>query len=421
MLEINNSKRTCFESIPVDPFWNTGEEKELKIHKIHSYPAKFPAFITTKALQYAQDNGLSPKRIADVFCGCGTVALEAKRNGISFWGCDINPVATMIAKAKSYQYSNKKLNKYYSDILSCYESYSYQHELYKEADERLKYWYKKKQYIDLFNLKSAVDEVVPSKSYYSYFFTCAFSNILKPTSKWLTKSIKPQIDPQKKPLDVMSAFDEQFNFMLSANDECDVDSYAGVKILTQNILNNRVKHPCVDMIVTSPPYVTSYEYADLHQLSSLWLEYADDYRDLRNGSIGSLHHDYNFEKEVKRLNRAGMDVVFGLLDRDKSKARSIAKYYLDMQQVTNQCYEMLSDNGMALFVIGNTEYKGIRVDNAKHLAEALYCSGFKNVSATKRKIKNKILTPYRDKIGRFTTNKSGRKVYSEEFIIVGKK
>ena len=27
----------------------------------------------------------------------------------------------------------------------------------------------------------------------------------------------------------------------------------------------------VDLIVTSPPYVTSYEYADLHQLSSLWL------------------------------------------------------------------------------------------------------------------------------------------------------
>lgn len=34
----------------------------------------------------------------------------------------------------------------------------------------------------------------------------------------------------------------------------------------------------VDLLVTSPPYVTSYEYADLHQLSLIWLRFGDDYR-----------------------------------------------------------------------------------------------------------------------------------------------
>ncbi|MDR0932038.1 MAG: hypothetical protein LBM70_03350 [Victivallales bacterium] len=46
------------------------------MHRIHAYPAKFPAFITTKAISYALENGLAPKRIADIFCGCGTVAFE---------------------------------------------------------------------------------------------------------------------------------------------------------------------------------------------------------------------------------------------------------------------------------------------------------------------------------------------------------
>ena len=421
MLAIENSIKVCFDSIPVDPFWNTGEEKELKVHRIHSYPAKFPAFITTKALQYARENGLAPACVADIFCGCGTVALEAKRNDIDFWGCDINPVATMIAKAKSHKYKNKRLEKYYFDILSCYETYKCVPGIYKDANERLKYWYKKKQYTDLYNLKRAINKTVPKKSNYYYFFICAFSNILKPTSKWLTKSIKPQVDPDKKPADVAQAFGEQFKFMSRANEESDIAYSSNVEILTQNILNGRAKHPSVDMIVTSPPYVTSYEYADLHQLSSLWLDYADDYRDLRNGSIGSLQHDYNFEREVKHLNDSGMNIVFSLLDRDKAKARSVAKYFLDMQKVTDKCHRMLSASGMVLFVIGNTEYKGIRIENAKHLVESLYDSGFKNVSATKRKIQNKILTPYRDGVGRFTTNKSGRKIYSEEFIIVGRK
>ena len=421
MQVIENSRKVCFDSIPVDPFWNTGAEKELKVHKIHSYPAKFPAFITTKALEYARGEGLGPERVADIFCGCGTVALESTRNDIAFWGCDINPVATMIAKAKSYKYKDKRLQEYYSAIRSYYETYESMHDTYKNANERLKYWYKKKQYLDLYNLKCAINETVPRKSNYYYFFICAFSNILKPTSKWLTKSIKPQVDPDKKPADVAKAFAEQFKFMSRANEESDISYYSDVEILTQNFLNGRLKRPKVDMIVTSPPYVTSYEYADLHQLSSLWLDYADDYRDLRNGSIGSLQHDYNFDREVKRLNHSGMNIVFSLLDRDKSKAKSVAKYFLDMQKVTDKCHKMLSANGMALFVIGNTEYKGIRIENAKHLAESLYESGFKDVSATKRKIKNKILTPYRDSVGRFTTDKSGRKIYSEEFIIVGRK
>ena len=71
--------------------WNFGDEREDPIHRIHSYPAKFPAFITTKALRYAKKQGVNVRIVADVFCGCGTSAVEAKKNGKNFWGCDINP------------------------------------------------------------------------------------------------------------------------------------------------------------------------------------------------------------------------------------------------------------------------------------------------------------------------------------------
>jgi hypothetical protein len=76
---------------------------------------------------------------------------------------------------------------------------------------------------------------------------------------------------------------------------------------------------------------------------------------------------------------------------------------------------------MALFVIGNTKYSDVTIDNANHLVESLFSAGFSSVKITKRKISKKILTPYRDKRGRFTTDNEGRKVYSEEFIIIGQK
>ena len=414
-------RRLDFESIPEDSFWNTGEQTELKMHRIHAYPAKFPAFITTKTLEYANKRLIKVSKIADVFCGCGTVAFESKRNNIDFWGCDINPVATMIAKTKSRKYCSDKLYYYYNAILRTYYSVPKDDLLYENAHERLKYWYSKLQFDELYRLKTAIDTAIPTRSVYKNFFYCAFSNILKASSKWLTKSIKPQIDPNKIPSNVMKAFEAQYKFMVKANEENDAVGTASSKINTANFLSASLKRPKVDLIVTSPPYVTSYEYADLHQLSSLWLQYANDYRELRDGSIGSLFHVYNFDREMKQLNQSASSVVGKLIEKDKRTARSVAKYYLDMQRASSLCYEMLNEQGMALFVIGDTEYQGVKIGNARHLAESLLGSGFASVCITKRKITRKILTPYRDLFGKFSTNHSDRRVYGEEFILIGRK
>jgi len=261
---------------------------------------------------------------------------------------------------------------------------------------------------------------VPQNSKYLNFFLTAFSNILKPTSIWLTKSIKPQVDPNKKPADVGEAFTQQFEMMRKANLENNISAHSKINIENVNFLKKKIKSSFVDLIVTSPPYVTSYEYADLHQLSTLWLDFVDDYKTLREGTIGSLYHNSNFIKEVKQLNKSGEEIVFQLYNKDKSKAKSTAKYFVDIQKSVKKSYEMLNNNGIALFVIGDTEYKTVRINNAKHLLESMFSVGYKDIEITKRKISNKILTPYRDKKGKFTTDKNSRKVYAEEFIIIGK-
>jgi hypothetical protein len=292
---------------------------------------------------------------------------------------------------------------------------------YKNANERLKYWYTNKQYNELAYLKSLIFEFVPQNSDCLDFFLCAFSNILKPASKWLTKSIKPQIDPNKKSLDIRLLFERQCDKMFAAQREISFGGCAINEIITGNFLDDKIKLPMIDIIVTSPPYVTSYEYADLHQLSSLWLDYADDYKELRKGTIGSKYHDYNFEEKVLNLNGTGKYIVQELMNKDKSKARSVTKYFLDMQDVIKKTYNILNTDGMAMFVIGNMEYKGVKIDNVKHLANSLREAGYRMILASKRKISKKILTPYRDKNGKFTTDSNERKVYSEEFILIGRK
>ena len=403
--------------------WDFGDSKEDLIHKIHSYPAKFPAFITTKALEYAEENGVRVKTIADVFCGCGTTAVEAKRNGKDFWGCDINPVATLIAQVKTRHYSDATLERYFSAIKDSFCSISTTKKDYEKINDRIRYWFEEKNIEYLLKLKKAISLEVSNHSPYQKFFLCAFSNILKPTSRWLTKSIKAQVDPHKSPRDVMGAFEDQFVLMRKANRENIFPKNGNnAQIVRRNFLSIRSKKPIADLIVTSPPYVVSYDYASIHQLSILWLDFACDYRDLRRDMIGN---EYGVktpsESDIEKFLEPAGETYKNLLQANRRKAVSVARYFIDMEKTVKKCHSILNRNGLVLFVIGNTEYKNTKIDNAGYLVECMKKADFQNIEIIKRRISLKIMTPYRDSRGRFTRDSTKRRVYNEEFIVTGRK
>ena len=387
--------------------------------RIHAYPAKFPAFIATRAFEYAREEGVNISTVADIFCGCGTVALESKVHDFDFWGCDINPVATLIAKVKGSNYNGEKVRKYYEKICKFYSGCMLGANRYQEANARLRYWFTENSYCNLLKVYLAIIHSVDEEKY-SEAFLCIFSAILKVCSRWLTKSIKPQIDPDKKEIDVFRRFTEQYKKFLKAMEEMDLHQ-ASIVIQCGNFLKLE-ELPGADLIVTSPPYVTSCEYADLHQLSSLWLQYANDYRELRRGSIGSVYNSEGFQIDFDGLNDTGRDMVRDLIRNCglTSKVKSVARYFSDMQRVIEKCSVMLNPDGMLLFVIGDTEYKGVKIQNARYLVESLEENGYTDIKISKRTISKGICVPYRDEKGKFSTNKSNRKVYHEEFIISGR-
>ena len=425
---LNASSTTVATSSSPDSssYWDFGDRKEQTedpIHRIHSYPAKFPGFITTKALEHAERNGVDVKVVADVFCGCGTTAVEAKRRGKSFWGCDINPVATLIAKVKTRHYRDPALVRYFGAIQDGFRNTKPSMEDRARISDRIRYWFEDRNIEDLIRLDRSIRRFTSANSPYRAFFLCGLSNILKPTSRWLTKSIKAQLDPHKSPRGVMEAFEDQFNQMRRA---CGNNRFPAhgqtVRIRTQDFLASKKPSCLVDLIVTSPPYVTSYNYADIHQLSTLWLRSATDYRELRRGMLGN---QYGVEppspKAVERLGTTTAEMYRGLLSECPHKAHSVARYFLDVDRAVAKCWRMLNDGGMAVFVIGNTEYKGIRIDNAAHLARSLDRAGFRDIASSRRKISSKIMTPYRDARGRFTRDLTAREVYGEEFVVVGRR
>ena len=403
--------------------WDFGDTREDPIHRIHPYPAKFPAFITTKALEHAEAAGVEVRNVADVFCGCGTTAVEAKRNGKDFWGCDINPLAILIAQVKTHRYRDKTLARLSEAICDEVARTDVTSEDRAGVTDRIRYWFDDNNVNDLIRLDRAIRRWTTPYSPYRKFFQCGFSAILKATSFWLTKSIKAQKDPDKEPRGVMEAYAEQVALMRRANAKnIFPEPSPKTQIRARNFLGRTRNNTKADLIVTSPPYVTSYDYADIHQLSTLWLRYAADYRSLRKKMLGNRQGVRPpREGVIKKLGNTAWRTFQDMREVDPGHASSIARYLVDLDKAVRRCWDVLEDDGMTVFVIGNTQYKGVKVDNAQHLEASMDRAGFAKVRVIPRRVSQKTMPPYRDPRGRFTRDSGQRQVYAAEFVLIGRK
>lgn len=408
-------------SAPLSPTWAEPVIAESIVHRIHAYPARFPAFLVHKAFDYAAEQGVEIRRVADVFCGSGTVAYEAATQNIEFWGCDINPVATLIARVKSARLNPCQFEERGQRIMRAFDRASISPALSSTAISRLQPWYLPSQFEDLVRLRNAILSEVGSEGDEALAFECAFSAILKSASQWRSRSIKPSKDPNKRPAAVLNAFHRQCRLMTLALSEMATIPRPRSEIVHGNVADVPSPRIPVDLIVTSPPYATSYDYADIHQLSALWLGFYEDHRDLRTSAIGTSTRRANLGKALRELNSVGTQIVFSLFDQNRYLAEATATYFLDIQKVVKRCHDFLRSGGISVFVIGNTQLNGVHIDNANHLVESLIEAGFVDVRVVKRQLANKPNTPYRLPNGRLSASPTGMQIYAEEYIVMAQR
>ncbi|MER9372023.1 hypothetical protein [Mesorhizobium sp. M0491] len=405
-------------SVPVSDAWTSTPAVENRVHRIHAYPAKFPAFMISAALAYAQSEGVEVCRVADVFCGCGTVAYEAAARGLEFWGCDINPVATLIAEVKAFKIDVVLFEAHVASVASRFDDASSSPAISTQAIDRLLPWYDALQFDDLAKLLNAINLERCASADYRQALLCAFSAIVKPSSRWKSRSIKPAKDFHRTPDKVLSAFLRQCRFMSRAWPPDGDDSHRKPRIEMGNVTMIEGPDVPVDLMLTSPPYVTSYEYPDLHQLSALWLGFTGDHRTLRKGVIGTGYRRADLGSALRHLNPVATRVVFSLFDKDRSMAEAVAAYFLDMQLVARRCYQFIRSGGIGIFVIGDTKLQGVGIDNANHLVESLLDAGFDKIRVVRRTTKNKANTPFRMPDGKFSGSPTSISIYGDEYILM---
>ncbi len=425
---------TELSTIPIEYDWSFSD-KTIKdtayiTHGFYTYPAKFIPQLASRIIKEYSNTG---DIIIDPFMGSGTTVIEAIVNDRTGIGTDINEIAVLLSKVKSTPINNELLVNEYSNLI-----FNLQHKLngsfigeltiakkHISLPERVHYWFKPhiedRLIVILYNILSIKNSDIRN------FFLITFAQILKSCSIWLQKSIKPTRDRNKKEIDPLAKFEWQskrmikkhkdFNDLLSKEAKSNIDKFRVVKNLDSRSL------PCSDgnatLVVTSPPYVTSYEYADLHQLPSLWFGYLDELSDFRKKFIGSSFRER--EKIVLQSNVA--DKIVAELGNNR-KGREVENYYADMLESFVEMRRVLKKGGKAAVVIGNTKLKGVKILNAEVFQQQFENIGFRTHKIVHREIPSKMLPSTRDpKSGKFTKATDSKKelVYPTEYILIMEK
>lgn len=415
-----------FGSVTVDDTWSFSDKKRKDTnyitHGYHRYPAKFIPQLASRLIEaHTQEGDL----VIDPFGGCGTTLVEAKVTKRPSVGVDINPVSVLVAKTKTTSIPHEKLEESLLGLAKNLTHFDERKKIDFRAHERIDYWFlpSEKNKLSFLFLEIAKIKDTDIRE----LFYCAFSHILKNCSIWLQSSNKPTRDFKKKISDPFKIFMRHMNLILRGNKEFWSLLREGDCGRTPcDMYNDDARHlpvqsHCAQLIVTSPPYVTSYEYADLHQLSAFWFDYTRNLSEFRKNFIGTAHPA---QEHIYLGSVIAEMICEELALKSQKKSKEVKAYFGDMYQSFKEMKRVLKKGGKLCIVIGNTTLKGVPILNAEVFTEQLTHLGFSIDAIVKREIPSKNLPSTRDeKTGRFAKSTDTNKVfaYPTEYIVTMQK
>lgn len=439
-MSIENDILELFRKKDIDRDWSFADCKPSQTTKLthgyHRYPAKFiPQLVERLFDEYLDGESAA---VNDPFMGSGTTMVCAISRGYRASGTDVNRIAFLIAKAKCTPIEPTLLE---TRLKRFFERLGLQNTTQGEDPpplqdvepllpaaqlDRIRYWFPEDNIVKLGQILGIANEEADPAI--RCFLLVGFSNILKKCSIWLKSSTKPTRDFKKRPDEPYTAMKRQLEKMRQGNAAFYAALPNAVRSNPEDYLHlavgdartQPVAANSVDLVVTSSPYVTSYEYADLHQLSTIWLDLAEDLAAYKKEFIGTARKRYDGRQPSGNIARS---IVAEMSAVDRKVAQEVEAFFLDMQEVIAESHRILKPGGRACYVIGDTKLKGVDILNAEVFAETMIGVGFELDRIIRRQIPSKILPQTRDaRSGRFSrAAEADSQAYPTEYVVIGRK
>ena len=362
-------------------------------HGLHAYAAKCPPQLVKYALTYYSKRG---DTVLDPMVGSGTTLVEAKLSGRNGIGFDIDPIAKLIAEVKCTVIPDYKLETAFDTLIKrvAADIAEMQSELsclkIREGIElpefyNRDYWFSEKVAASLAILSFHIRETKMSRNVRNFFWVAFTSLILAKTSVANARDIvhsRHHFLKHEKTPDVLEKFTARIKTMrkqmLDFSSCCNQQISIKSKIKLGDARSLAQSSESIDLVFTSPPYVTALDYTRSHFLAVAWLERelgisVDDYRRRASIYVGTERQPSLIRKEDNDIDVSSLDILSKVLpalrETSDTQANLTERYFIDMYRVMSEIKRVLKPRKHAIIVVCPSHIRKIEVPTHAVLME----------------------------------------------------
>lgn len=376
------------------------------IHRWFKYPAGF-SYRLVEAL--IDELGLNQRCwILDPFVGCGTVSVVAKMHGVNSIGIEAHPFVHWVAKVKCFWEFDlvrlqRKLGELLWEVNSPTKSALDAQDL-NEFPELVRKCFSEENLRKLKFIRDTIAafDLTPQER---DLFLLALADTLRSATKagagW--PYIAPSEYHAKQEKDAIVVFSETAQMFVQDLKEVHAIREK-VDVICELLLHDaREPYPLddesVDLVITSPPYLNNYDYADRTRLELYFFGWAKSWRDITEQIRERLiiaattqvrRNEFSnnpLDDEIRSLSPSVYNElqrkIFQLSEQRRYKGGKksydlmVAGYFNDMVKVLKQVYRVLKKGARFVMVLGDSAPYGVHIPTDKYLGEIGLGLGFR--------------------------------------------
>jgi hypothetical protein len=304
------------------------ETAETLTHPFHTYPARLHPATASVLVEFIGVGTRGP--ILDPFCGSGTVLVEARAAGLRAIGTDLNPLAVLIARAKTWTVPPRRrraLRETGHAIAAAAlaagkaarRSAAEPAPLRRPAgfdpnarNRRLAAWFAPHVRRELEDLAARLDELRTADAELADVLTACLSAILYKVSSRTSDTDATWVARNVARGQAARLFAQRVDLLAAGLDDLSRIHAPQPEIHEHDVrrLPDLIPDGSVEGIITSPPYAGTYDYAEHQRLRFDFLGLR--HRELDAGEVGSRR---SFEEDPAAAHRAWQKALAGIVTR----------------------------------------------------------------------------------------------------------
>jgi len=326
-------------------------------HSLHRFAGKYVPQVPAWVLEEFGDPGTV---VLDPFCGSGTTLVEALRRCRKSIGIDCDPLACLIAGAKTANVRSARIVELGQRLRALWTGPAERLEPPMPGLVNFTHWFAVSAWGHLQSFLATIQRLDGTEDE-RRFLLCVFSSILRWVSNADDQTQKTYVSGTlpKRPPEVPATFRKAFDRAVTGLGQLERQRLpqAEATVFQSDAADIRLPEASVDLIVTSPPYLDSVDYMYNFMLEYFWLGPLlgigdrPTFNRLRRGVIGAKNplpqksphlppclHDLISEA----------DILPGRLPATRTYCHGMAQHFASAAKV-------MKPGGRYVLVIGNSQ------------------------------------------------------------------